>query len=630
MTDTFLQVTSFDPLIVNETPGTQGPAGPQGPVGDTGPAGPQGVKGDTGPTGPQGPAGPTGPQGPKGDAGSVTKVSGLSPDGTGNVDLSATYAPVAAAKTDGHGVKNLRRPTLSVDKMYPNARHDHQVVWVDETLKIAYAIGQDNRLRKSTWTAQGDEALVFANSKSGAADGFRWCDDGVFLRIPTSGELLMQQVAKTGGQTTLLRSTDDGTTWTTVWTAPAATKVFLGPNSVCLDANTGYLYLVEYTTDATQTTADIWRSTDKGATWAVWRSYPRADAAPGTPGTIRHWHGARYDSVSQRVYFLAGDTNDDAGIWRVNAAGTDIEKVITNAQIAAQFPDTPTCARAVDVMFFPNYIGWATDGGGGQPHVHRLARTQIGQPTPTVERIGAIDNTGWFAAQAASDGSVWVCSTSTETGVVGWTPDPGAAHLYAVSNDGAQLDEVAVMSMPGNALGYASLSCLGGGSGQGDSFWLRAHTYQAYPNQTFSAFQMQARIANGVVQLIKPNNERPAEYVRESQNSGPLTIGAGATVSWGHTRCPKRTTYLNLLNFGAKVLSGTINKAQFEIRNVTTGTTLFTYTSQNWRQSAFGDTEERWSGFSCTYLDEIEFRITNLDTASITAHAFVTFGWTFF
>jgi hypothetical protein len=42
MSDTFLQVTSFDPLIVLEP---QGPQGPQGQPGPAGPPGPQGAPG---------------------------------------------------------------------------------------------------------------------------------------------------------------------------------------------------------------------------------------------------------------------------------------------------------------------------------------------------------------------------------------------------------------------------------------------------------------------------------------------------------------------------------------------------------------------------------------------------------
>jgi hypothetical protein len=79
-------------------------------------------------------------------------------------------------------------------------------------------------------------------------------------------------------------------------------------------------------------------------------------------------------------------TNDIAGIYRVNAAGTDIEPVILNSHVLYNtFPGVGYAARAVDVMFFPDYIAWANDGGGGpgQNYVYRMNRNQIGVASPS-------------------------------------------------------------------------------------------------------------------------------------------------------------------------------------------------------------------------------------------------------
>lgn len=535
-----------------------------------------------------------------------------------------------ATKTDGQNVTNLRRPTLAVEKVFPNARHDHQIVWVDETAKIAYAIGQDNRLRKSTWTYAADEALTFGTYKSEAATTERWCDNGVFLRIPTTGELLMEQVTKASGQTVLLRSTDDGATWTTVWTAPAATVRFLGPQSVVRDGSTGYLYLCEYTTDTGRATVSIWRSTDKGATWTEWKTTTRAESGAGT---IRHWHSGRYDPVSQRVFFMAGDTNPDAGIYRVNGAGDNIEAVVLNSRTTVLFPDYPTSARAVDVMFFPDYLAWACDGGGGQPHVMRMARDQIGAANPVVEKVAAIDNTGWWAIPASTDGSVWICSTSTETGV-SWQPDAGIVHLYAVSDNGSLVDEVAQMAMDGNLVGTASLSGMCGPSGaSGSAFWLRAHTYQAFPYQTFSGLQMRCRLGYGVTQIQNPANRPRAGYNRQTQNTRQ-EMAAGATVTWGHYRVPRRCTAMYVFDYGAKALAGSggyTNKAKLEVWNATTSTKLFEWFGQSIRYDGRADTDEFVTGpFVCAAGDEIEFRLTNLDASNaLTGSCFITFGFGF-
>jgi hypothetical protein len=68
----FLQVTSFDPLIVSE------PQGPQGPQGQPGPAGPSG--------------------------GGVASIDGQA----GAVDLSGKYASLTAAQTPADGGAQAR------------------------------------------------------------------------------------------------------------------------------------------------------------------------------------------------------------------------------------------------------------------------------------------------------------------------------------------------------------------------------------------------------------------------------------------------------------------------------------------------------------------------------------------
>lgn len=72
----FLQVTSFDPLVIEAPAGAAGATGPQGPPGPTGPQGPQG---------PQGPAG----------SGAVASVNGQ----TGTVVLAAADVGADAAGT---------------------------------------------------------------------------------------------------------------------------------------------------------------------------------------------------------------------------------------------------------------------------------------------------------------------------------------------------------------------------------------------------------------------------------------------------------------------------------------------------------------------------------------------------
>jgi hypothetical protein len=82
MSDTFLQVTSFDPLIVLE------PQGPQGPQGQPGPAGPPGVDG-------------------------VASIDGK----TGAVDLSSDYASLASPALTGTPTVN-GHAIVTADQVY--------------------------------------------------------------------------------------------------------------------------------------------------------------------------------------------------------------------------------------------------------------------------------------------------------------------------------------------------------------------------------------------------------------------------------------------------------------------------------------------------------------------------------
>lgn len=85
---------------------------------------------------------------------------------------------------------------------------------------------------------------------------------------------------------------------------------------------------------ATVPTWSILRSTDDGVTWKAFKTFNR-DATANPTTAIRHGHSVMYDSVSQRVYFLTGDGENAAGIYRQNAAGTDVETVMTNALAVA-------------------------------------------------------------------------------------------------------------------------------------------------------------------------------------------------------------------------------------------------------------------------------------------------------
>ena len=424
---------------------------------------------------------------------------------------------------------------------------------------------------------------------------------------------------------TLIRSTDDGVTWSTVWTSPANGKYILGPQGVVRDEATGHLYLPEYDTNPAHTTIDIWRSTDKGATWAVWVSMPRSTSIE--PGAILHWHSARYDHVSQRVYFLAGDHQADAGIYRTNDAGDGIEPVVLNKQTSAL---SAAASRAVDIMFFPTHIAWPVDGsGGGQNHVYRMARDQIGAANPVVEKVAAIDNNGWWCIPARNDKSMWLFTTSTE-----WpsstNSDEGLVHMYAVSDNGGTVDEVAVVNVDGQRTAFASVSGFSGYAGSGDSFWLRAHTHRMFPNTGTSSFQLRARLGFGVVPLIRPA-PKSFSYGQQSRSTPPVSLAPGESRAFAFAYVPKRTKALSIFDVGSLGMNPlTYGATKVEIWNVTTNTKAYEHVGPSVLTSTNSDTAHRQTVIHFNPMDVIEFRVTNIHaSATVGCAAYVEFGWSF-
>ena len=525
-------------------------------------------------------------------------------------------------KTDGQNIENLRRPTLVVDRMFPNARVDHTILWVDETIGRMYTLGKDTSIRIQTW----DPATVNVNfgtvgpTRNRPAVGKELAPHGCFFRT-ASGALLMEEYTRADQTTRILRCADsNAVTWTEVLPM-RGDAIPLGPQSISQDPVTGYLYFAEYSSVALSTIR-IYRSTDDGVTWQVWVERPKSST---TPGTFRHFHSTRWDPVSQRVYFTVGDGNDVAGLYRVNADGSDIEPVVTNADISDQF-GLQAPARAVDVMFFPTHIAWACDGSGGQNHVYRIARSSIGTGTPEVEQVAAIDNTGWYSQRASDDGSVWVCSASAERSGPSANADKDASHLYVVSDNASKVDEVSTTAMNG-AFGAGSLTAVPGPPG-GDTFWLRSHGYAMPPYSMNSGFQMRCRISNGVVPLQAPVDVRPPVYVAESRNwEGPLA--ASQTKVIAHTRAG-RTRLLRILEVGVKVIDGPIRTVELQVFNVSKGTVVHTHNKlhQSWRSDYYGESAEYAWEYLVPEADELVFRLvqtTGEAVASVSAH--ITFGW---
>lgn len=351
------------------------------------------------------------------------------------VDLAAK-APAAAitdSPRDALRVTNERRPMLVVDRAYPNLLVDHRILYVDEASAYMFAHGHDRSLRVSR-----DQGVSWntatANSGASAIYGM----NGMFLKSAGGLYFTTSQASSTTAPS-IERSADGGATFSTK--VPAAANVFyLGPTSICEDPITGYLYVVEYVIAdaATKSTWRILRSTNNGGSFETFATFQR-NAATYPTTAVRHGHGAQYDPVSQRVYFTTGDSGGAAGIYRVNAAGTGVEAVVTNAQLDTE---SGYSATGVGLMFFPDTICWGVDAASDSS-LMILDRASIGG-TPVVTKGARFNSTAFYTVRTKTDGTEWILLVSDENGVGGRLDN--AHHLYRVADNGATVDEIGAIA----------------------------------------------------------------------------------------------------------------------------------------------------------------------------------------
>lgn len=310
--------------------------------------------------------------------------------------LSTTLVARKASPRGTQRVATERRPVFNIDQQYPNAYASHRIVYGDDA--TMWAVGHDRALRKST-----DGGLQWVVSHIPTAANL--ASQGVFL-ITQVGTIITTSDPFDLTQCKIIRSATGGTSFTDAVAAKANVQ-YLGPTSICQDPITGYLYLGEYVTvsSATKPTFDILRSTDDGATWTTFHTFSRTGA-----GAVRHCHGIQWDQFAQRIVFACGDAEAAAGLYRVNATGDGIETVTRNDRL-----DTVggIYGGAVGVMFFPDYIAWGVDQVSDSGLV-RMNRDQIGAATPVVEKVLDLQSTAFYTLRTAADGTEWLMTVSNE------------------------------------------------------------------------------------------------------------------------------------------------------------------------------------------------------------------------
>lgn len=337
---------------------------------------------------------------------------------TAMAPLSSTYPLGVVAKTDAKGGRMppaTRVPQLVVERAFPNRNAVITPAWASGMT----AYGVSPRSWSIYKTTDGGKSWT---RKSTADQTYTLNARGMFLK--TTANTLLSVEASTPTAPTIRRSTDDGVTWSAAVYTFRTNTHGLAPTSWAQDPNTGRIYLAEYQTVDSLTTVLILKSDDDGLTWSTFHTFPSlGDAA--NPLRVRHVHTCEWDPVDQRMYFTVGDSEAKSGIYRVNAGLTDVESVLTNDQTGALHQ-----GQTFGLMFFPTHIAWVTDDP--RARLVRMARTEIGQATPIITEMYWANGCGWTTMRVAADNTGWIAFTNAETSTT--PLDPAGHTYYVTDN----------------------------------------------------------------------------------------------------------------------------------------------------------------------------------------------------
>lgn len=523
------------------------------------------------------------------------------------IDTAIDRATVQKFDEGGVILRPVRTPTLAPGKRFPNGNVPYKILWASANGTL-YATARDKTLRKSvdrglTWTKRGYHANGFGGSQC-------------FVR--TSAGTLLTFKVDFPLSNTLMRSTDDGATWTEVHDEAARrTSHGLAPmhcTSMLQDPNTGYIYWGEYQSTDTAADVNVYRSTDDGATWTTFHTFPGPTSA--SADKIRHVHSLEYDHVMGRVVVMLGDDDPKAGIYRMNSAGTGFEPLITNDQFAA-WPSS-RWARAISYIPFPDYIVYGGDTMSNT-YIMRMARTEIGKTNPVVERLYKANATLWFAQKASQDGSRWLMSASQESPSLRLD---SAAHIYAIENQGDVVTEVAVVGA--NSGNFAMVYPLGGSAptGGGDPVWFGiqegTHTYTTW----------EAKVARAGGSALHQADPLPYVTGLQSVSSGQVVLAGGSEHVFAVATAS--ATRFRLHEVALRALPTASAALKMEIQS-SGGAVIWATPATGTPGSQRAYMNEGWSPFIADFTVpvgyEFHFVLKNTAAGSITAVAHATFGF---
>lgn len=517
----------------------------------------------------------------------------------------------------------MRHPTLGVERVWPNTYEDVTLLWTSVDGETVYAQDQGGYFLKSTNGGRTWSSRQLIPPQPGGTLR-RLGRQGAFLRLKNGTLLSVPRVDNAIGPAMYFaRSTDDGVTWTYVDVRTlTAGGTHLGPTSWCEDPVTGYVYYGEYDPADTQAEVNVYRSTDSGATWSKFHTFP--GPATSHADKVRHIHSVEWDHIAQRILITTGDPEPAAGIYRVNAAGTGVEPLLLNRQITNAYTHDGTTpftqsARAIGIMPFPDYIAYAADSQlAALVRVPRSALVTDGVTPVDVEVVKYLNSTAWFAIRASNDGSRWVMSASQEGASTRIDP---AAHLYAVEDQGATIYELGTWLSP-SAASWVSISPVGDAQSSGDTFYLRAH------NSPRPAAWRCSLLASSGSPLPLPPTELKRAWTWQNFTTPQTTLEPGETLVFGFQRVPAGASALMVYDMGVLRLSGAYGTVA-RIQSVDGATVYATAGGPSERANSQVAPSER-EAFSRAPApgSDVVFVMHNTSaTEPVTALAFITVGW---
>ena len=489
--------------------------------------------------------------------------------------------------------KPQRAPNLALMDSYPTPDLNFQILRAEGSTLWAYAM--DKSLYKYT-PATGWVQKSYHVDGIQTRGGITRCQDGSLLLFTINY--------------TIRRSTDEGVTWTTVQPRRAPGLEPLTTQSIAVEESTGHIYYGEYVINAPAGWEDVvlWRSTDHGATWHTFHTWPRP--ITGLDGAITHIHGVQYDHIGQDIYIMAGDGTASTGLWRVE--GDTCIPVLTNGMLTPGWHDAP---RAIGMMFFPDYVAWGSDSTSN-PYIFRIPRSALGVDPSKLERGPRMSSTSWGTARASEDGSRWVMFSSDEA-----FPSHAAdrmAHIYSVEDQGATVYEVGAVSSQSTS-SVATLQPLAPAHHFSDHFWFGMRTGAAQ----YGAWKM--RLGYGGQTIPWP--ARSTVPLMQAQSSGRMEIPPATSKTFGVTRAPVYATNLSIFESNVMQLT-TESPGKVVVEVVAGGEVVYSSARVSNRQQSRAEHGGALAVVKIPGNRTVEIRLRNTHAGTpMVAVGSVTFAW---